>query len=133
MADSLVQGLRHGIRALRREPGVTATAVFSVAEALMFTPLPFPASDRIEVAYPDSNGGWRVSLTPLQDELTVGLDQTVTEMSVIVSLPRHHRHGCPRAAARGRHPNGDRCAPRLPHLEGHRESAWTVARQGAGP
>jgi putative ABC transport system permease protein len=58
--DTLLRQLRHAVRALRRTPGFTATvvltlalgigansAIFSVIDAVLLRPLPFPDSDRL--------------------------------------------------------------------------------------
>ncbi len=64
--DTFVRDLRYGVRMLRRTPGfsITAvatlalviganTAVFSLANALLFKPLPFPDADRLAIARPE--------------------------------------------------------------------------------
>ncbi len=58
--DNLLQDLRYGLRVLRRNPGFAAiailtlalgigatTAIFSVVDAIVFKPLPFPTADRL--------------------------------------------------------------------------------------
>lgn len=60
LLDSLVRDVRYAVRVLRRTPGFTVTtvatlalviganaAVFSLANALLLTPLPFPDADRL--------------------------------------------------------------------------------------
>lgn len=58
--DTCLQDLRYGVRILVRNPGFTAvavltlalgiganTAIYSVAHAVIFRPLPYPDSDRL--------------------------------------------------------------------------------------
>ena len=58
--DNLLQDVRYGLRVLRRNPGFaatailtlalgigTTTAIFSVVDAVVFKPLPFPTADRL--------------------------------------------------------------------------------------
>ncbi len=58
--DNLLQDVRYGLRLLRRNPGFavtailtlalgigTTTAIFSVVDAVVFKPLPFPSADRL--------------------------------------------------------------------------------------
>jgi putative ABC transport system permease protein len=75
MIRDLLQDLRHGLRSLRRSPGFTAVAVgtlalgiggcvaiFSVVEAVLVRPLPYPDSDRLvaleEIKLPEFGGGF---------------------------------------------------------------------------
>ncbi|HXO19395.1 MAG TPA: ABC transporter permease [Thermoanaerobaculia bacterium] len=77
--DGLRQDLRYGLRALSQRPGYTAaavltlalglgasTAIWSVAEAVLLRPLPFPRADRLvelQATHP-RRGAERVAITP---------------------------------------------------------------------
>ena len=62
--DRFVQDVRYGARSLRRTPGFTAvvvltlaigigatTAIFSVVDAVLINPLPYPTADRLEMLW----------------------------------------------------------------------------------
>ena len=62
--DRLLQDVRYGARSLRRTPGFTAvvvltlaigigatTAIFSVVDAVLINPLPYPTADRLEMIW----------------------------------------------------------------------------------
>src|SRR5688572_17188399 len=69
MSSTLLRDVRHAIRALRRTPGFTAsavltfalgigvnTAVFSVFNGVLLRPLPYPEADRITMVWMDNRG-----------------------------------------------------------------------------
>ena len=68
--DKLLQDLRYGIRALTKAPGFTFvallaialgiganTAIFSVVDAVLLRPLPFPESERLMRAFLEEPSG----------------------------------------------------------------------------
>ena len=79
MMDSIVKDLRFAIRGLIKRPGFTAivlmalalgiganTAIFSLVNAVVLQPLPFPEPDRLVWMYGNiRNGGNRASVSPL--------------------------------------------------------------------
>jgi len=79
MMDSLLKDLQFAIRSLVKRPGFTAitlialalgiganTAIFSLVNAVILRPLPFPESERIVWIYGNiRNGGNRASVSPL--------------------------------------------------------------------
>jgi len=77
--DSLIKDIRYGLRGLLKRPGFTAialvalalgiganTAIFSLVNAVVIRPLPFPEPDRLVWVYGNiRNGGNRASVSPL--------------------------------------------------------------------
>src|ERR1044072_3516825 len=78
--DSLINDIRYGIRSLLKRPGFTAialvalalgiganTAIFSLVNAVVLRPLPFPESERLVWVWGNiRNGGNRASISPLE-------------------------------------------------------------------
>ncbi len=77
--DSLIKDIRYGIRSLLKRPGFTAialvalalgiganTAIFSLVNAVVLRPLPFPDSDRLVWVWGNiRSGGNTASVSPL--------------------------------------------------------------------
>ena len=77
--DSLIKDIRYGLRGLVKRPGFTAialvalalgiganTAIFSLVNAVVLRPLPFPESERLVWMWGNiRNGGNRASVSPL--------------------------------------------------------------------
>jgi MacB-like periplasmic core domain len=77
--DSLFKDIRYGLRGLLKRPGFTAialvalalgiganTAIFSLVNAVILRPLPFPEPDQLVWVYGNiRNGGNRASVSPL--------------------------------------------------------------------
>ena len=76
--DSIIKDIRYGVRGLLKRPGFTAialvalalgigadTAIFSLVNAVVIRPLPFPDPDRLVWVYGNiRNGGSRASVSP---------------------------------------------------------------------
>ena len=76
--DSIIKDIRYGVRGLLKRPGFTVialvalalgiganTAIFSLVNAVILRPLPFPESDRLVWIWGNiSNGGNRASVSP---------------------------------------------------------------------
>jgi putative ABC transport system permease protein len=76
--DSIIKDIRYGVRGLLKRPGFTVialvalalgiganTAIFSLVNAVILRPLPFPESDRLVWVFGNiSNGGNRASVSP---------------------------------------------------------------------
>ncbi len=76
MLDSVMQDLRYAVRALAKSPGFAltslatlalgigaSTAIFSIVNAILITPLPFPHADRIVVGREVPNDGGYMSVS----------------------------------------------------------------------
>lgn len=99
--DSLVKDLRYGLRSFLKRPGFTAvalvalalgiganTAIFSLVNAVLIQPLPFPEPDRLVWAWGNiRNGGNRASVAPLDFIDFRNQNKTFEEFAATFSIP----------------------------------------------
>lgn len=99
--DSLLKDLRYGFRSLLKRPGFTIialvalalgiganTAIFSLVNAVVLRPLPFPESDRLVWVYGNiRNGGNRASVSPLDFLDYRNQNKTFEQFGASVSFP----------------------------------------------
>jgi len=99
--DSLLKDLRYGLRSFAKRPGFTAvalvalalgiganTAIFSLVNAVLIQPLPFPEPDRLVWAWGNiRNGGNRASVAPLDFIDYRNQNKTLEEFAATFSIP----------------------------------------------
>src|SRR5678815_4808221 len=100
--SSLVNDVRYGIRSLLKRPGFTAiallalalgiganTAIFSLVNAVILRPLPFPAPDRLVWVFGNvRNGTNRASVAPLDYLDYRNQNKTFEQFAASVSITR---------------------------------------------
>ena len=101
MMDSLIKDLRFAIRSLVKRPGFTAitlialalgiganTAIFSLVNAVILRPLPYPDSDRLVWVYGNiRTGGNRASVSPLDFLDYRSQNKTFAQFAASFSIP----------------------------------------------
>jgi len=99
--DSLVKDIRYGARTLWKRPGFTVvalitlalgiganTAIFSLINAVLIRPLPFPEPDRLVWTFGNiRNGGNRASVSPLDYLDYRNENHTFEQFAAMVSVP----------------------------------------------
>jgi putative ABC transport system permease protein len=99
--DSLIKDIRYGLRSLLKRPAFTAialvalalgiganTAIFSLVNAVVLRPLPFPESDRLVWMWGNiRNGGNRASVSPLDFLDYRSQNKTFAHFAASGSLP----------------------------------------------
>ena len=99
--DSLIKDIRYGFRGLLKRPGFTAialvalalgiganTAIFSLVNAVVIRPLPYPEPDRLVWVYGNiRNGGNRASVSPLDFLDYRNQNQTFEQFAASVTIP----------------------------------------------
>ena len=101
MIDSLIKDIRYGFRSLLKRPGFTAialialalgiganTAIFSLVNAVVLRPLPFPEPDRLVWVYGNiRNGGNRASVSPLDFLDYRSQNKTFEQFAASITIP----------------------------------------------
>src|ERR1044072_8786057 len=101
--DSLLKDIRYGLRGLLKRPGFTAialvalalgiganTAIFSLVNAIVLQPLPFPEPDRLVWVYGNiRNGGNRASVSPPDFLDYRAQNKTFEQFAASGTLPLH--------------------------------------------
>jgi len=99
--DSLIKDIRFGFRSLSKRPGFTAialialalgiganTAIFSLVNAVVLRPLPFPEPDRLVWVWGNiRNGGNRASVSPLDFLDYREQNKTLENLAATMQLP----------------------------------------------
>jgi putative ABC transport system permease protein len=99
--DSLIKDIRYGIRSLLKRPGFTAialialalgiganTAIFSLVNAVVLRPLPFPEPERLVWVWGNiRSGGNRASVSPLDFLDYREQNKTLENLAATVQLP----------------------------------------------
>jgi putative ABC transport system permease protein len=101
MFDSFFKDIRYGLRGLLKRPGFTAialvalalgiganTAIFSLVNAVVLRPLPFPEPDRLVWAWGNiRNGGNHASVSPLDYLDFRSQNRTFEQFAASVTIP----------------------------------------------
>ncbi|HJP93185.1 MAG TPA: ABC transporter permease [Pyrinomonadaceae bacterium] len=101
--ESLIKDIRYGIRSLLKRPGFTAialvalalgiganTAIFSLVNAVVIQPLPFPDPDRLVWVYGNiRKGGNRASVSPLDFLDYRAQNKSFEQFAASFTLPLH--------------------------------------------
>ena len=99
--ESLIKDIRYGVRGLLKRPGFTAialvalalgiganTAIFSLVNAVVLRPLPFPEPDRLVWVWGNiRNGGNRASISPLDFLDYRAQNKTFEHFAASLSMP----------------------------------------------
>ena len=99
--DSLIKDIRYGLRSLLKRPGFTAvalialalgiganTAIFSLVNAVVLRPLPFPEPDRLVWVWGNiRSGGNRASVSPLDFLDYREQNKTLENLAATMPLP----------------------------------------------
>src|ERR1041384_4118033 len=100
--DSLIKDIRYGFRSLLKRPGFTAialialalgiganTAIFSLVNAVVLRPLPFPEPDRLVWVWGKiRSGGSRASISPLDFQDYREQNKTFENFAASFSMPQ---------------------------------------------